>query len=324
MTECTPCEHIINDGKCAVKSKDLTCSKGQKLIDGVCIHSKDLKCAPGKQFENGSCISTKLLLAMIKKYNEQYKDDKDKIVIVPEYEKFKTLNPSKYKRYYLCKLQHKLKNKCNDQTCWTALDIFNKLDEKDKDELENFTFLPNGPKGKFEWLNTTHIDESLKQYEKKYPEFTFLGAVPIDFDDLPYLGIKDLDLPKLIKSGKHKVGIIFNLDEHDQPGSHWVALYADLKKGQIYFFDSYGEEPEKRIRVLIRRLARFCINNMGIDLKNLDSRYSEVRHQRGGSECGVYSMSFILRLLDGETFDQISSERIPDDAVNACRAVYFK
>ena len=34
---------------------------------------------------------------------------------------------------------------------------------------------------------------------------------------------------------KKKIGIVFNLDKHNQPGSHWVALYTDLKANQVYF-----------------------------------------------------------------------------------------
>ena len=59
-----------------------------------------------------------------------------------------------------------------------------------------------------------------------------------------------------IKKGKYKLGVIFNLDEHYKSGSHWVALYADLNKDQVYFFDSYGKKPEKRIRKLKARERR--------------------------------------------------------------------
>ena len=55
-------------------------------------------------------------------------------------------------------------------------------------------------------------------------------------------------------------GFVFNLDEHWKSGSHWVALYSDLSKGQIYFFDSYGKRPEKRIRSLVKRISRWCHN----------------------------------------------------------------
>jgi hypothetical protein len=59
-----------------------------------------------------------------------------------------------------------------------------------------------------------------------------------------------------MNEGKNKVGIIFNLDEHWKPGSHWVAMYGDLKKGEAYYFDSYGISPEPRVRKLMRRVVK--------------------------------------------------------------------
>ena len=35
---------------------------------------------------------------------------------------------------------------------------------------------------------------------------------------------------KYKKQGINKIGVIFNLDKHTQPGSHWVALFIDGEK----------------------------------------------------------------------------------------------
>ena len=52
--------------------------------------------------------------------------------------------------------------------------------------------------------------------------------------------------------------------------------------------------------------------------------YNKIRHQFKNSECGVYSVNFILRLLKGELFDNICSNITTDDQVNECRKVYFR
>ena len=57
--------------------------------------------------------------------------------------------------------------------------------------------------------------------------------------------------------------------------------------------------------------------------KKCDVRHNKTRHQRGSSECGVYSINFILRLLKGKTFDNVTRKRLSDDKVNKCRAIYF-
>jgi Ulp1 family protease len=54
-----------------------------------------------------------------------------------------------------------------------------------------------------------------------------------------------------------------------------------------------------------------------------DIQHNKIRHQQKGSECGVYSINFILRLLKGETFDEITNNITLDEEVNKCRKVYF-
>ena len=55
----------------------------------------------------------------------------------------------------------------------------------------------------------------------------------------------------------------------------------------------------------------------------INVEYNHNRHQYKSSECGVYSMNFIIRLLNGETFNKITEERMSDDEVNRCRDKFF-
>lgn len=276
---------------------------------------KDMKCAPDKKFEDGSCIPLSVLVKMAEAYNKTYQDGQIKLNTT-----YETLRPDLYKRYLVSQFSKHLDQICDDQKCWVKQKFFQVLEDGIQEELLKYTWRPKGPQGKFTWLNTFNIQDSMEQYEKKYPDFKFLGAVPIDFDDLPRLGIKDLDFEKLTRlDNKRRFGIIFNLDEHDKDGSHWVSLFADLEKGTVYFSDSYGVEPELRIRKFMRRIARY-IQQGG---KNPIVDYNKHRAQRKGSECGVYSIAFILRQLKGDSFEQICKEKVPDDVINHCRKVYF-
>ncbi len=280
------------------------------------IKQSDKVCAPDKTFIHGSCYTLNSLVDLAEAYN---KDNPDNIIKLDN--SYETLHPHKYKKYLVKQLKKRLDSKCESQICWSQQSFTRNLSRMDKEEIEKYTFRPEGPEGKFEWLNTVNIDEVMAQYEKKNPEFEFLGAVPMDFDELEVLGIKNLDYNKLIKEGKTKLGIVFNLDEHWQPGSHWVAMYANIKEGQIYYFDSYGTRPEQRVRVLMNRINRFCQSALGI--KNPDVDYNRIRHQFKNSECGVYSINFIVRLLKGRTFKEICESKIPDEKINKCRAKYF-
>lgn len=279
-------------------------------------NEKDLKCAPSKKFENGSCIPLYILVEMAKAYNSENPDNLIRLDSTHE-----TINPKKYKRYLVKQFQIKLNKVCDDQKCWVKQKFMDKLKGIMKEELEKDTFRPKGPEKKTTWLNTNNIDQTMEQYEKKYPDFKFLGAVPIDFDSLESINIRKLDYKKdLMDKGKNRIGIIFNLDEHDQPGSHWVSMYVDLNKGVVYFSDSYGVEPAERIRKLMKRFALFIKDNLG---KKPVVDYNKLRHQYNSFDCGVYSINFILRLLRGDSFEELTTKRLPDEEVNKCREFYF-
>lgn len=295
---------------------------------------KDYRCAPTVEFKNGSCIPLDLLIQMAGAYNATATN---KITLYPYLE---TLNPTKYKKYLIKEFNTKLSKVCDNQRCWIKQKFISNMNEDSRDNLLKYTYRPKGPNGKFTWLNTFNINDVMDQYEQKYPEFKFMGAVPIDFDELPELGIKNMNFDDMLKKGKSKLGIIFNLDEHWKRGSHWVAAYTDLKNGKVYFFDSYGIEPEIRIRKLLRRFARYIrdrqcvktpeITHNKIPLKrpqdggiDTDIEYNDKRHQYKNSECGVYSINFILRLLNGEDFDKITQNVTDDDKMNLNREIYF-
>jgi hypothetical protein len=299
------------------------------------------KCAPSKKYKDGSCFTLDALKKIATNYNKHNKDkidvnlDKDELVDI---------------------LEDKLKNKCDEQTCWLRLDIVKQLEDED---IEENTFRPKGPTKKYEWLSTTHINDVVEQYMNVHKDFIFLGAVPYDFDELPVLGISNLNFKELEKNGKHKIGMVINLDEHYKGGSHWVALYADLKENQIYFFDSVGNAPGKRIRKFVNRITKYLyekkynkklnvtdtinklkhlrkksknkenINIEDDNIKNLlkggfDIRYNTMQHQFKNSECGVYSINFIVRLVGGENFDTIVNNITKDEEMNKMREEYFR
>lgn len=276
-------------------------------------------CAPGVKYLGGSCITIDLLEDMIKVYNSSHNDKID----TSKFIHLKNINPITYKRNIVETMKQKMKQyKCDTQTCWLTLPFFKKLSDMQKTKkLHRDVFKPIGPKNTTEWLNTFNINDVFTQYERIYPEFKFMGAHPSDFDKLPSTGIPNLNFNKLMQNGIFKLGFIFNLDKHDEPGSHWVALYANLKKGQIYYIDSVGEPPMEEFKILMERIKTYC---QSLRIQNIDARFNKKQHQHGNSECGVYAISFILRLLDGESFDEISNNKVTDEEIKLCRSAYFR
>ena len=182
-----------------------------------------------------------------------------------------------------------------------------------------------------EWLNTLNIRDVMVQYEIKHPDFEFIGPVPIDFDTKLGFGqcvvdeLCKIDLNKLLKLGKTKLGIVFNLDKHTQSGSHWVAMYGQLptgnedNKGALYYWDSYGVKPKTEIINLMKKLQKQA-SNMN---KHLEIHINRIRHQYKNSECGVYCIYFLTSLLEGRTFKDIVTNIINDDKMNAKRGDFF-
>lgn len=291
------------------------------------MSTDDKKCAPGKKFKDGSCFTLKSLQKIANQYNKKY-DNK--------------INITDNKEDLVKQLEKKI-TKCDTQSCWLRQNF---IQELENDEINNNTLRPKGPTKKYEWLSTTNINQVVNQYQKANSKFIFMGAVPYDWDDLPILGLRNLDFADLEKNGKEKIGIVFNLDKHNQPGSHWVALYTDLKAKQVYFFDSFAVPPGKRIKKFITKVVKYIYkrdNNKTLkvnsilnhlkknkqkyhssNLKNIDLRYNTIQHQFGNSECGVYSINFIIRLAQGESFDNITTNITKDDEMNECRKEYFR
>jgi len=282
------------------------------------------KCAPNIKKQDGSCFTLDYLQILAENYNKLYND---KINIIND------------KKQLLKNLTNKMRNRynCMEQSCWLKTDVVNTIKESDiKNDIKKYTFRPDGPKKQFEWLSTRDIDKVMSQYERKYNKFIFLGALPNDFEDLPFLGIQDINLSE-VKKETPIIGAVINLDIHTQSGSHWVALYAHLDENKIYYFDSFGKKPGKRIRNFSNKLLKFMHSNNtngNFNTKDFlkkyksshmyDIRYNKTQHQFKNSECGVYSMNFLIRLLNGEDFDSIVDNITNDDDMNKCRNIYFQ
>lgn len=301
------------------------------------VDKNDKRCAPTNKFEFGSCIRLKVLVEMARAYNSMFPDSEIKLDDTIE-----TLNPQKYKKYLIKNFKDKLKNKCKTQKCWSEQSFIKNMQNAYKEELEKYTWRPSGPDKGNEWLNTLNIDGVMKQYEKKYPDFKYLGTMPRDWLDHDELAHSEEHYSNLIKGGKYRFGMVYNTDKLGGRGEHWNGLFANAKTGEIYFFDSYGVQPNKDVRKHMRLLARTFEKNcdkikadynktnlMGGDdegksCDKIKEKVNETKHQRKGSECGVYSLHFIISMLGGKTFEEHNKTRISDDEVNKYRAVFFR
>ena len=203
-----------------------------------------------------------------------------------------------------------------------------------------------------EWLSNFDIKAVMDMYSKSYSHFHFFGPVPINFDD-PVVcsgngsNLCNFNLEKELDSGKTKFGFIFNLDFDKGPGTHWVSMFYDAspddpEKSLLFFFDSAGKKntPDDRF-ARIQGLANsiiFQTEKTKLRQHKPTLLFNETRHQSGDTECGVYSLFFIITMLtrkpdvsqpnelsNAELLDLFNGKNgiIPDHYVEQYRKVFF-
>ena len=218
------------------------------------------------------------------------------------------------------------KDTCSSESCWLRHQcIKNDIDKS----LWETNFAPESPdewkKNPKEWLTTTDIQRVMGQWERAHSNFEFIGPSPIDYDDHVVFGecvweeLCKFSLRNYRRRGINKIGVIFNLDTHTQPGSHWVALFIDCLKRKIYYFDSYGDDIPEQINKFSEEIKQQS-ENFG---EKYEKIISKKRHQYGNSECGMYCLYFIIQMLQGTPHSTFETIRIPDSKMVKMRKEYF-
>jgi len=208
-------------------------------------------CAPSKSGESGTCFSHDALHKMAEAWNKEYPDQ--------------VISSSKSKKALWKEIRKRMiaQAPCDEDYCLLDMPLVKEASDRD---MRSNTFRPEMPKDWIHkpkaWLSTIDIRQVLLQYSKHNAELLFIGPVPIDFDHKISFGqcvvseLCNLNLEDQYQAGKRYIGIVFNLDPHHMPGSHWVSLFVNMKNGGIYFFDSVGKFPVDEISKLMCRLRK--------------------------------------------------------------------
>ena len=258
----------------------------KKSKKNILIPRKTMKCSPmtiSSKFIKHSCYSPEILYKIRNAYNKSH----------PE-QKINTRKPNKL--YW--ELAKNLRTTCDREDCWLKL-----LPTEQQDYLDQYIFAPNHPNiwksNPDEWLSNYDIINVLHQYEIEYPCFKLLGPSAIDFDtrlnnrECVESQLCNFNIQNYIKKGFTKIGISFNLDKHDGPGFHWVSLFIDIKQKLMFYFDSAMYKTPPEITTFVNRVLEQSEKyNLGIQFEQ-----NKVQHQFGSSECGMYSLFFIITML---------------------------
>lgn len=239
---------------------------------------------------------------------------------------------------------------CDSESCVLSNPKFVEMagrDRVNKEKQERFR--PAGPSDSTALLNNINIDEELELYVKKYPNFhpfpfrmiDFADTEPKEFQEL-YAQNNDPDYAKcklltfcnfkenLLANGKNCAGVVLNTDRHTGGGKHWFALFFDMRnanKFSLEYFNSSGNMPMSEVHEYLIQLKR-KLDRLYPNVETTIEIVSQVQIQDSRTECGVYSLYFIISRLEGISLDQfrkvIHTKGIPDDKMIEFRKHLFR
>ena len=109
-----------------------------------------------------------------------------------------------------------------------------------------------------------------------------------------------------MRRNKRKLGVVFNLDDHDGPGTHWVSMFIDLDEKIIFYYDSALNAVPQEVSKLKREIMK-----QGKNLEqpiHFDYMQNDVSQQSTNTECGMYSLFFLITLLTRKLDTRINRE----------------
>lgn len=292
---------------------------------------------------NYTCFNKDTLIAMIDAYNNYYakgpNDDKfinyKKIIQV-------TKNPQDVVAKLWNLLNHHIAECNGDETCWIKQEFVDSINNDDiLKTITEFTFKPKRPVGEKQWLSNFDIGDVMDQYQRIFPKFAYYGPYPSDIheDRVKHMfNLKFRTFDEMTAGGtKEYVCFTFNTDPSTKSGAHWVSLSLKIVNTvdntnlgpTIYFdyFDSVGNYPNKGIETFIGWLVKICMEFPGNSrLKKIDKiimRINRVAHQQENTECGVYSINYVLKVLNNEPWEDIINNVMDDKLTWTTRMLHF-
>jgi hypothetical protein len=299
---------------------------------------KKLTCSPlSEEYKNGNpvsshdtCLPSKEILR-VKEYWNRSNPTK----------KIKSTQPHAIWK----EIQNNFEGVCNNDLCILNQPFIKKYDSSTNNSKsvngtsggkeKNLTdyYSPKTPrvwkKNPTEWLSNIEILEKMKQYEEAYPCFEFIGPTPIDFDTiLPGNHCVEnemchFQLSTYMKKNTKKIGIIFNTDPHNKGGSHWISLFINIPKKMIFFFDSAGDEAPTEVMTFVKKVQQQGLEHSPPIHFKFDQNYPK-EHQYSTTECGMYSLYFIINMLEDKLTSQyLKTHVITDQQMIDYRKKYF-
>jgi hypothetical protein len=199
--------------------------------------------------------------------------------------------------------------------------------------VEEFTtrFKPHSPQ-KNELFNNFNINMVLTQLHLLEPTFKNFDCELMDFYNNPNSALgksldKNSELISGIKSGEILTfGTVPNtlLASGDTTKvGHWVALFGDFrgKKFTIEYYNSSGSNAPAKYFAWMESLSKLISEETNCECQAIN--VSNISSQKGPSECGIYSIHYIICRLLGIPYKKFREHKISDNDVNKLRKLFL-
>lgn len=224
----------------------------------------------------------------------------------------------------------KEKTKCDSESCVLSKSkvikqLGSRVIEKEKEEK----LKPTGPRDDIDqWFSNFDIEAIMNQWVKARPGFYAYPFAMIDFMQMGH-ELKSRHPMILYQNGYRCYGCVVNTDVSTGGGKHWMAVFGDMRRDDVWtveYFNSSGivHKPMLKYLAFASTMMRTIINmyDLGIDVKEIIS--CQLRHQKGGSECGPYSLYYIWSRLNEVPYQKFSEKEIPDTEMHKFRKYLFR
>lgn len=288
-------------------------------------------CSKGIDNKNDSCFDLDSLKSICIEYNKYLLNNGSNDFITEN-----IINSNNHEKLLN---ELKLKLKCSDDICIIKKKFINNIKNK---KIIYQKLKPEGPSIGTKWLSNWNIDDVMSRFQNYYKCFLYTGTVSIDFNQhkmfhiyknvfdnnsLYNLKCFNYDRSECVSKNNMNnkitcIGTIYNTSKRSEPGQHWIATIVKRKKNNkigMYFYDSVGKKAPYEIQHFFKRLQKDLFYN-----DNIEKKYNYIQHQYKNSECGVYCINFIDKMISSSNFDNFIKNKIKDDDMNRNRIEYFR
>jgi hypothetical protein len=215
---------------------------------------------------------------------------------------------------------------CKSESClYTTKEVLAIVGTNTMKNMLKKHFRPFGPAFTKELVSDMHIDENLAQWSTIWPDFHNFKFQMIDFkaqNNGKGTDIVTTTLNNIYSSGKRTFGFVINTDLYSGGGKHWMAVFGDMRSNDewsVEFFNSSSRPPHLNIQEWMedkKKEMRSISSSKGISPKIKLIRVVIRQLQFGMSECGIYSLYYIMARLYGEHYSVFNGKvSMKDDLI---------